>query len=209
MNHTELRVTPSKTPDYTIEKFTEWLDIVNADSIICTLENKDYDTKASVTPHFHLYFKSEIQQNSIRTSFKKAFPDAKGNASFKFGKVRDVDDYLLYMSKWNQPVYLRGYTAKQIEEYSNTFKANRVKDKKTKGKKTKVQKVKEYLQSKDIPIYASPNLIYHILEYHFTKGCCWTEYELKKIYTYLTYESKSDDQRKAYANSLYYNFQHE
>lgn len=204
-NHIEMRLTPSKTPDYSWETFESWLKSLTASIVIACKESKSYHTGSPATPHFHLYFKTTLQKNSIRTSFKKKFTKALGNASFKFSIVKNVDSYLRYVCKYNTPVYLKGLHYSDIESYAEEFKEQFIKNKKAKKALTKVQKIKQYLLDQQVEITPHPHLIYHILEYHHSKGCTWTEYDIKKIYNFIIYETKSTDQRMKFAEQLFSN----
>lgn len=55
--------------------------------------------KQEENPHFHVYLRSTRKISAVRTSFKRAFPELKGNGSFSISQVRDVSKYYCYMMK--------------------------------------------------------------------------------------------------------------
>lgn len=55
--------------------------------------------KQEENPHFHVYLRSARKISAVRTSFKRAFPELKGNGSFSISQVRDVSKYYCYLMK--------------------------------------------------------------------------------------------------------------
>ena len=55
--------------------------------------------KQEENPHFHVYLRSSRKISAVRTSFKRAFPELKGNGGFSIAQVRDVSKYYCYMMK--------------------------------------------------------------------------------------------------------------
>lgn len=202
-NYIEMRLTPERTEHYDFERFIDWLKGLNASAIMCCAEKKSYHTMAPATPHYHLLIATHLQKNSIRDSFKKTFPGSKGNASFKFGLVKDLPAYERYCSKFNNPVYLKGYTNEQIQDYAKQFKDKFDENRKTTKPKTKVEKVRQYLKDNGVTIEPGPHIVYWILEYHNMKGAMWSEFDIRKIYNFLIYEHKSGQQRYDYAEFLF------
>lgn len=204
----EMRLTPEKTPDYSFEQFRNWLDTLAASHIMCCEENKSYHTRTPSTPHFHLLIITHLQKNSVRTSFKTAFPKAKGNQSFKFKLVKYLDRYERYCAKFNNPVYLRGYTKEKVLQLSKDFEEEFKKKKDERTVKTKMTRIKEYLISKGVTISSvtAGMLMYHIIEYHIDRQVTFNEYDVKKIHLFLRYEHMTTKDRIKFAQDLVQEF---
>lgn len=208
-NVIEMRLTPERTPGYTFDSFSSWLDTLAASSIMCCEENKSYHTGSPSAYHFHILIITHLQKQSIRTSFKKTFPQAKGNQSFKFKMVKDQTAYELYCAKFNQPKYLRGYTKEDIEQLSEKFAETFIKNKKKRKEKNKnkIGRIKDYISGKtDLFGLSSGMLMYHIIEYHIDREVLFNEYEAKKIFNFIKYERMSQKERIQYAQNLVQEF---
>lgn len=55
--------------------------------------------KEQENPHFHVYLRSSRKISAIRTAFKRAFPELKGNGGFSIAQCRDVSKYHCYIMK--------------------------------------------------------------------------------------------------------------
>lgn len=62
--------------------------------------------KEEDNPHFHVYLRTARKISAIRTAFKRAFPELKGNGSFSIAQCRDVEKYVRYMLKGDSDVEL-------------------------------------------------------------------------------------------------------
>lgn len=69
-----------------------WLDADGGSYLVVSEKQEE-------NPHFHVYLRSSRKISAVRTSFKRAFPELKGNGSFSIAQVRDVSKYYCYLMK--------------------------------------------------------------------------------------------------------------
>lgn len=93
--------------------------------------------------HVHMYLKgTQVSTDTLKNYIKKATPkkDKYGNGYWSFNQAYD-DGCIVYMSKGQlDPVYIKGYTAEEIEDYRGKYDPSKEKKKTYQAKLTYVVK---------------------------------------------------------------------